>query len=179
MSVKHRFQPFILGLVVLGVVSTASALPWDQDMWSQESLQSNEVARAPVKGSVPIGRKPFGMSADEADKDLHNPVPPTRDSAWAGERLYRANCLTCHGEKADGRGPVPLSATPAPMPVPNLLDAFYKERSDGRMFAVIQNGGAAMPRYGYKFSDREHWDIINYVRFLQGVKQIPGMERSK
>ena len=32
-----------------------------------------------------------------------------------------------------------------------------------------------MPRYGYKFSDQEQWDVINYLRFLQGTKTIDGM----
>jgi len=173
MSVNVRLIA-LLTFAVLSIAPAASALPWDQDMFSQESLQSNEVARSPVKGTVAVGHKPFTMNADDADKNLQNPEAPTKASVWRGQRLYNANCLTCHGKKLDGKGPVGASGA---LPVPNLLEDFYKKRGDGRIFAVIQNGGAAMPRYGFKFSEREHWDIVNYVRFLQGLKDVPGMKR--
>ena len=150
----------------------ASALPWDVDMFSQENLKANEVTRAPVKGTVPVGFQPLGMTNDEASERLKNPVPATRNSAWRGSRLFSANCATCHGKKGDGKGPVGPQ-----MAVPNLLEDFYKNRTDGRIFGVIHNGGAAMPRYGFKFSTTEHWDIVNYVRFLQGVVDVPGMKK--
>lgn len=150
----------------------AYALPWDVDMFSQENLKSNEVARAPVKGTVPLGYTPLAMTNDEASEKLQNPVDATMDSVWRGQRLYNANCVPCHGRKGDGKGPVgPLVAAP------NLTDDFYKKRTDGRIYAVLQNGGAAMPRYGYKFSTREHWDVVNYVRFLQGLKDVPSVKR--
>ncbi len=170
-----RTRNIIVLSILLGLFgSSAHALPWDQDMFSQESLQSNEVVRSPVKGTVALGHKPFTMTADEAEKSLQNPQPVTVHSVWRGQRLYNANCLTCHGKTLDGKGPVGASGA---LPVPNLLEDFYKNRTDGRMFAVIHHGGAAMPRYGYKFSEREHWDIVNYVRFLQGLKDVPGMKR--
>jgi mono/diheme cytochrome c family protein len=165
---------FLGVLALLSVAQPASAAPWDFDMYRQQSLQSNEVGRAPVKGTVPLGKKPFTMTADEADKALQNPTPATLNSAWRGQRLYTANCSPCHGKKADAQSP--LGATKQ-LPIPNLLEDFYKNRSDGRIYAVIQNGGAVMPRYGFKFSEQEHWDVVNYLRFLQGVKDIPGMKR--
>jgi mono/diheme cytochrome c family protein len=167
---------FALFLCTAGCLlpTVAAAAPWDVDMFRQQSLQSNEVARSPAKGTVPVGHKPFVLTPDEADQQLHNPVPASAHSAWRGQRLYNANCYPCHGRKGDGQGPLGASKQ---LPVPNLLEDFYKNRSDGRIFAVIQNGGAVMPRYGYKFSEQEHWDVINYLRFLQGVKDVPGMKR--
>lgn len=147
------------------------ALPWDVDMYSQESLQSNEVARAPAKGTVAVGRKPFIMTADEADVKLQNPRVATLHSAWNGQRLYSANCLTCHGKKGDGKGPVGPQVAAA-----DLTNDLYVKKSDGRYFVVIHNGGASMPRYGYKFSETDHWDIINYLRVLQKVKKVAGIK---
>lgn len=144
--------------------ASARALPWDVDMYRQPSLKANEVARAPVPGTVPVGHVPFRMTADEADGKLTNPVQFDQDSVWRGQRIYSANCATCHGQKGDGKGPVGQWLGV----VPNLLDDFYKNRTDGRAFAVIHNGGAVMPRYGFKLSVREHWDVVNYLRFLQG-----------
>ena len=151
-----------LGLVGTGL-QVAKALPWDVDMFRQESLQANEVARNPVKGTVPIGRTVFHMTTEEADAKLKNTEPYTLDSVWRGQRVFNSNCATCHGAKGDAQSPVGKQ-----LPVPNLLEDFYKGRSDGRIFGVVRNGGAVMPKYGFKFSDREIWDAINYVRFLQG-----------
>ena len=159
----------LLGSVSL--VENAKALPWDIDLFSQQSLQSNEITRSPASGTVPIGYRAFGLTKEEADKNLQNPVSPTLSSMMRGRRLYSANCLTCHGPKGDGKGPVAAS-----LPVPNLLEEFYKKRSEGYIFAVIHLGGAVMPRYGYKFSEGEHWDIVNYVKFLQGLKPVPAMK---
>ena len=161
----------LLMLSTFLVAGVAAALPWDRDMYEQESLMSNEVARNPVKGTVPLGRRPFTLSTDDADKQLSNPTPVSLDSVWRGQRVYNSNCSTCHGLKGDAKAPVG-----AQLPVPNLLDAFYKQRTDGRIFGVIYHGGAVMPRYGYKFSTREIWDIVNYVRFLQG-REVEGMKR--
>ena len=163
MCVNLLFIFFTVLSLMLGIVNSAQALPWDIDMYRQESLQSNEVARAPAEGTVPLGYVPFSLSAEEAGKSLRNQVGYSRDSVWRGKRLWKANCLTCHGAGGAEKGPVGSL-----LPVPNLQEEFYRNRPDGHIFAVIHNGGAVMPRYGYKLSTTEHWDLVNYVRFLQG-----------
>lgn len=162
---------FIAGtfVAVLASVSTAAALPWDIDMYRQQSFEANEIARSPVKGTVPYGYKPMTLTKEEAGKQLKNPLPFSRDSLWRGRRLFRANCYTCHG---DGKNKGPVGAF---LPVPNLTEDLYKSRTDGYIFGMIYNGSAAMPRYGFKFSEREHWDLVNYVRYLQG-KTVDGFE---
>jgi S-disulfanyl-L-cysteine oxidoreductase SoxD len=150
----------------------ADALPWDIDMYRQESLKSNEVNRAPVKGTVAVGRKPFSMSVAEAEKNLKNPVALSFNSAWRGQRLFNSNCVPCHGVTGRGDGEVSKSL----VGVPNILTDLYKQRTDGRIFAIIHHGQNAMPRYGFKFSEDEKWDIVNYVRFLQGA-EVQGLKR--
>lgn len=167
---------FGLFVVDLLAVDKAAALPWDIDMYRQQSLQPWEMPRTPVKGTVPMGYKPMTMNADEMDEKMRNPSKADFHSVWRGKRLYDINCYTCHGASGDGKGPVGKTGA---LPVPNILEDFYMNRSDGRIFAVIHYGGAAMPRYGYKFSEQEHWDIVNYVRFLQGKVKVSGMERPK
>lgn len=161
-----------IACLVLGSASSAVALPWDFDMYRQESLQSNEIARSPAQGTVPVGRVPFTMTIDEADKALANPVPKSFESAWRGQRLWNANCSSCHGLSGVGNGPVSKLL----VGVPNLLGDLYKQRTDGRVFAVIYYGQNAMPRYGYKFSEAEKWDMVNYLRFLQGT-DVAGLTR--
>lgn len=171
-SFKRFANAAILPCLFSGVVcSSVSAMPWDTDLFNQQSLQSNEITRSPASGTVPLGHRAFTLSKEEADKNLKNPLAPTLSSMMRGRRLYSANCLTCHGPKGDGKGPVASS-----LPVPNLLEDFYKKRSEGYIFAVINLGGAVMPRYGYKLSEAEHWDIVNYMKFLQGLKPVPAMK---
>ena len=164
---------FALLVLMLMLPPAARALPWDYDMYRQQSLKSNEVARAPVSGTVPLGYKPFTLSIEDAEKELKSPVPFTRNSVWSGQRIFNVNCVTCHGRAGDGKGPVGPQVG-----APNLLIAPYKDRSDGRIFAVVHLGVRNMPRYGFKLSEQEHWDLVNYLRFLQGA-DVDGLERPK
>lgn len=152
-------------------VSQAHALPWDADMYKQQSYKPGELARAPVHGTVPVGYKPFTMTIDEAEAQLENPVLFSKDSVIRGKRLYSSNCTPCHGPSASADGPVSSL-----MAVPSLLTDFYKQKKDGRIYGVIKIGGSNMPRYGFKFSEREHWDLVNYIRFLQG-RDVAGLTR--
>ena len=150
----------------------AWALPWDRDMFRQPSYKPNELTRSPAEGTVPLGYEPFRMSTEDAEKKLSNPVEVDRNSVWRGRRIWSSNCRTCHGLSAKSDGPVgPL------MGAPDLTTDLYKGKSDGRFFGVIMNGGTNMPRYGYKFSEHEIWDVINYLRFLQRGKDVAGFER--
>lgn len=159
-------------LLLPAFARSAGAFPWDIDMYRQESLKANEIARSPVEGTVPVGRRPFTLTLEEAEKVLENPVEFSFYSAWRGRRLWSSNCTPCHGASGAGGGAV-AQTFPG---IPNLLDDLYKGRTDGRIFAIIELGGTSMPRYGYKFSDQEQWDIVNYLRFLQG-KDVAGLER--
>lgn len=155
----------VLGALSAGAARPAVAAPWDQDMSKQQSYKANEMARAPVAGTVPLGHLPFPYTNnDEAGEKLSNPVQPDADSLARGRRLWSVNCVTCHGVTGAGDGPVAQYLT-----VPDLHQDFYKARTDGRIFAVIYNGQNQMPRYGYKFSASHTWDIVNYVRHLQSA----------
>ncbi len=172
MSDKNILPCFVvLCAVSIFLPAHSFALPWDIDMYRQESLKSNEVARSPVPGTVPVGYKPFTMSLEDADTQLKNPQPRTQQSAWHGQRLWATNCSPCHGVRADGK----TSVGPK-MGVPDLLADLYRNKSDGHIFGVIHYGLRNMPRYGFKLSEEETWDLINYLRFLEGA-DVPGMTR--
>ncbi len=93
-----------------------------------------------------------------------HPVPKT---ATGGQRLYLANCATCHG--ADGRGS--WRAAIFLMKPGDLSDARMDERSDEYLFTLIKNGGATigkpgMPSFGYHLTDHELRELVRYVRTL-------------
>ncbi len=164
----------IISFVVFFFIGTnAFALPGDYDMYRQQSLEANEVARSPVKGTVPRGYKPFRYkTVEDAQANLKNPVKKDLNSIWRGRRLYSSNCQTCHGKNGAGKGPVGPQVG-----VPNILTDYYSNTPDGRIFAVITLGLRNMPRYGYKFSEKEKWDLANYIRFLQKKVDIPEISR--
>lgn len=161
---------FIFIFLLLGLPRPLFALPWDTDMYSQQSLKSNEVARAPVKGTVPRGRADFLMTAEEMEKQ-ENPVIFNTETVLRGRRLWNSNCAVCHNVDATGG-----TTVGSQMGVPNITLDFYKDKPDGKAFAVIHHGQGNMPRYGYKFSIEEHWALVNYLRFLQG-REVSGVER--
>lgn len=171
-----RLAAAILSSIALAVVlftaSSASALPWDKDMFTQQTLKANESSRAPAEGTVPRGFTPFKpKNIVEAEKMLTNPVAFDKDSVWRGRRLWSINCTTCHGVKGDGAGPVGPQ-----IGAPNITGDSYKQKGDGSIFGIVHLGGSKMPQYGFKLSDSEQWDLVNYVRFLQG-RQVEGIPR--
>ena len=178
MSVKpHRIM---LGKLLAFVCCAASgvifpqpagALPWDIDMYSEESLKSGEAARAAPEGSVAAGFANSVRSIEEAESRLSNSTPFSRQSVVYGQRLWNVNCLPCHGSLGDGKGPAGSK-----MGAADLLGEQYRSKTDGRVFGVIRYGLRAMPRQGYKFDQLESWDVVNYLRFLQGRK-IDGVKR--
>ena len=167
--IKHSKSIAFLSVFLFG--SQAFALPWDKDMYTQQSLKSNEIARAPVAGTVPLGHKPFTMTMDEAEKNLKNPMPFESNSVWRGQGLWNTQCLPCHGASADSNTKIGKL-----LGAPNLLESRFDAYSDGRIYGTIMLGVRGMPRYGYKLSEEERWDVVNYLKFLKG-KEVEGVKR--
>ena len=98
---------------------------------------------------------------------MKNPVPPTAASVTAGAASFKKYCSFCHGAGAKGDGRL----TPKGMTMPaDLTDAKWDRGStDGEIFAVIMEG--AGPKFEMKglkgkITDREVWQIVNFLRSL-------------
>jgi mono/diheme cytochrome c family protein len=94
---------------------------------------------------------------------LVNPTPPSARSIANGRKYYQINCEVCHGIAGNGLGP----ALAYGMPAPSLLTDITKGRSDGYIYGMIRNGRNLMPTYD-RIEDMDRWDVVNYVRALQG-----------
>ena len=99
---------------------------------------------------------------------LPNPVPPTPASLDNGRKYFQINCAVCHGPAGRGNG----SAVRYGVPAPSLVTDITKNRSDGYIFGMIRNGRGLMPTYD-RIEDMDRWDVVNYVRALQGM--LPGV----
>ena len=115
------------------------------------------------------------MGRVEAGKKLHNLVKPTPSSIETGKRLYQIYCALCHGPDAKGGGPVATKFVPPP----DLTLDIFRQRTDGFIYATIRDGGALMPGQAEALSPRERWDIVNYIRSLQGQRAPNSPEASR
>jgi mono/diheme cytochrome c family protein len=97
-----------------------------------------------------------------------NPHQASRASLDNGRKYYQINCAVCHGVAGMGNG----AAVRFGVPAPNLLTSVTKGRTDGYIYGIIRNGRGLMPNY-VRIEDADRWDVVNYLRALQG--SIPGV----
>jgi putative copper export protein/methionine-rich copper-binding protein CopC/mono/diheme cytochrome c family protein len=95
-----------------------------------------------------------------------NPLPADQVSIATGHVLYQANCLPCHGVQGKGDGPAGLALIPHPADL--TVHTAPGLHSDGQLFLWITNGypGSAMPAFGQSLSDKQRWQLVNYIRTL-------------
>ena len=164
------------GLVCLLVAALAilaaergHSLPWNTDMYGQPELAVGTAPQPPPAHSVPTtGVEPplsARMSARiRAGLRLSNPNPASAESLASGKALFQIYCTACHGLQGRGDGPVVGKGIPSS----DLHATRIKGQKDGYMYATIRSGGIIMPSYGHALSITERWDIVNYLRHLQG-----------
>ena len=86
------------------------------------------------------------------------------DDTRKGEAVFRNHCVQCHGEKADGRGPLAARFNPPP------ADIGASKRSDDYMLQIVTLGGASlgrsavMPEWGLELSGDEILAVVTYLR---------------
>jgi mono/diheme cytochrome c family protein len=102
---------------------------------------------------------------------LKNPAVADERSLVNGRKYYAINCAVCHGDLADGNGSL-RQVNLAYGFSPSLLLDVTKNRTDGYIWGHIRNGGPLMPSYN-RIEEMDRWDVVNYVRGLQGKLAQP------
>ncbi len=178
-------RAFLLGLAAL----CASIGCWEQvdrewfpQMKRQLTVQAfEEVTHAdqgqgfsPPEGTVPVGAGsvPYLQAMSLAEQDaLVNPAAFSLESLKNGEVLFQRYCSTCHGPAGAGDGPVagaPFGTGPFGLVLPiGGATSVVRNLSDGHIFTTISLGRGRMPHYR-RIPREERWDIVNYVRELNG-----------
>ena len=92
--------------------------------------------------------------------DLAVFAPRASGSAESGERIYLANCASCHGR--DGAGDGPTRTLPAPRTLVESIAAM----SDAELSYRIANGlaGTPMPAFGADLTEQERLDLVSFLR---------------
>ncbi|HEX9331084.1 MAG TPA: c-type cytochrome [Anaerolineales bacterium] len=139
-------------------------IDWPSFMEIQPSYRQMENPLPPPERSIPI-EGPIaipGLGAPE------NPTTADDASIARGNELFRINCQMCHGQTAEGNGPIApfLANKPA-----NLTSPVVQSKSDGSIFLTITDGVAGkMPALNENFTVSERWDVVNFLRTLKSAK---------
>lgn len=133
--------------------------------------RGNPQMSVPVTGmAVPGFAVGYGALPGVVDSmsGLRNPIAADERSLDNGRKYYQINCAVCHGAAGDGNGAVTKFGMP---PIP-LTNASAQGRSDGYIWGMIRNGRGLMPPYN-RIDEHDRWDVVNYVRTLQGRGAAP------
>jgi mono/diheme cytochrome c family protein len=134
-----------------------------------------------ARGQLPLHYQGTKEDAVRAGAELHNPYtsgfPPTdvqldqpapdllRSSVARGGNLFRIYCVACHGPAGAGDGPVSQRGFPPP---PSLLTGNSRQMQDGQLYHILTYGQGNMSPLATQITREQRWDVINFVRQLQG-----------
>ena len=155
-------------------------VPWFDAMIFQRSIspyQRGDIPRYTVPGTVPITggeeswqvgdpmQLAYGFDQAVADKVVN---PLGQPATAVGDTLYHTYCSLCHGPVGAGDGLVGVK-----LGAPSLLTDRAKGYTDGYIYSIIRYGRGVMPLYGDKVRGTNRWQIVNFVRQLQGSGPAP------
>jgi mono/diheme cytochrome c family protein len=137
----------------------------------------------------PAGTVPYGAPADPAVETgrgpdgkpvAASPVPVDEALLARGRARFDIHCAVCHGALGDGDSQVAMNMSLRRPPSLHL----YRDRPDGYLYQVINQGFGLMPSYAGALPVQDRWAVVAYVRALQlsqhaAVDQLPPETRAR
>lgn len=103
------------------------------------------------------------------ESGLANPVPVTVDSVAVGAGIFSASCAACHGVDARGGGSA-AGTTTVPPPALTGPGSHLGQHTDGDLHYWISHGlPGGMPAWGTRLGDEQIWDLVDYLRSINGA----------
>jgi mono/diheme cytochrome c family protein len=111
----------------------------------------------------------FGCGGKPQSQQTQTPPPPGGTTVSklpdfaAGEKVFEAYCVLCHGAggKGDGQGGKALNPPPRDFTDRKVMSVL----TDDQLKEIIKNGKGAMPAWGSTLKDE---DITNVLRYIRG-----------
>jgi mono/diheme cytochrome c family protein len=111
-----------------------------------------------------LARDVVAVTNQPPDEWVHavNPLADDPEAAGAGEEVYRANCVSCHGLTGAGDGPTADNLARPPADLAGIVP----HRLDGELAWTIAAGvaGTQMPAFGTTLLEGERWELVSFLR---------------
>jgi mono/diheme cytochrome c family protein len=107
--------------------------------------------------------------APKQAQGITNPLSGSQAALADGKTLYISNCAPCHGNKGRGDGPAAAALSPKPA---DHSSATVQGETDGSLFWKVAEGRTPMPSYKAIFSEKQRWELVNYIRTLAKSKAV-------
>ena len=134
------------------------------DMGSGKLIVAAVVSLACLSAAAPVLAQTGTWEAPSEARNIKRPAPADDKSLERGRKLFRQNCVPCHGETGRGDGAMGKAMGIKPG---NLTNGERMRRhADGEIFWKVSRGKDPMPVFEKKLSEKERWDIVGYVRTL-------------
>ncbi|MDA1014719.1 MAG: c-type cytochrome [Planctomycetota bacterium] len=138
------------------------------------NFANGRTLQPPVEDTIARGQLPvLNYAATPADavragKEIPNTIDPQGKQAeftkQRGAELYAAFCVSCHGAKGGGDGPVVQPPFPVPPP---LTTGKSTKMKDGQLFHILTYGQGSMASFAAQLNLEDRWHVINHVRAIQ------------
>jgi len=131
-----------------------------------KAFNNGKEGQRPAQGSIKRGFVPYEIpntpAGYETSKSIKSPLDSTSVNMDQAKELFNIYCSSCHGEKGDGQGK--LVQREKFLGVPN-----YAERAitPGSVFYVETYGLNAMGSHANQLSEKERWEVAEYVMKLK------------
>jgi mono/diheme cytochrome c family protein len=164
----------------LALVTVLTACSWFTDFKQQPKYDPWESPNdsIPMRGNPQNSVSIYGSAAPgyavsraalpgtiDSMAAIPNPVAADARSLLNGRKYFAINCAVCHGFEGRGDGAVVAKGFPG-IPLVGAASA-APGRTDGYIWGMIRNGRGLMPSYN-RIEELDRWDVVNYVRGLQG-----------
>lgn len=168
-SLTVILRRFAVIFAVVGVLFGVTLLfTYDIIKIEWPSFMEIQPSYRPMENPLPVPERSIPVEGPVAIPALgmpENPVEADEASIARGASLYAIHCQMCHGQTAEGTGPIApfLANKPA-----NLTSPVVQSKSDGSIFLTITNGVTGkMPPLNENLLVGERWDVVNFLRTLQ------------
>ena len=156
-----------VAIAIAAIPAPAVCFPWSIDMYRGPEIQPFAMApRVTPADTIPVHGGEPPMSLEQAAIKMHNPLQATPENLAKGKEQFNTYCAPCHGESAQGDGPV---AHILKKPPKSLLVGAIKDRPDGYIYGAIRDGVLSSPSYADEMPAEQRWQVVMYLRSMQSA----------